>query len=73
VHIRNEKGKIERVKLVSEMEKSCSKCNGNTKKEELVLQGKGGVLLSKGWKFNAYICQKCGFTEFYFEKTAAWL
>jgi len=55
------------------MEKTCSRCNGNTKREELIIQGKGGVMLSKGWKFNVYICQKCGFSEFYFEKTSAWL
>jgi len=48
----------------------CPKCGGHTKKEELVIQGKGGVMLSKGWKFNAYICQQCAYTELYYTKTS---
>ncbi|KXA96314.1 hypothetical protein AKJ37_05565 [candidate division MSBL1 archaeon SCGC-AAA259I09] len=44
----------------------CSRCGSNQyRKEQLKMSGKHGII-GRGYDFTAYICERCGFSEFYF-------
>jgi predicted nucleic-acid-binding Zn-ribbon protein len=48
----------------------CPKCGGEDYKlEELMMTGRHGVA-GRGYRFNTFICQKCGFSELYFKETS---
>jgi predicted nucleic-acid-binding Zn-ribbon protein len=48
----------------------CPKCGSEDYRlEELMMTGRHGVI-GRGYRFNVFICQKCGYSELYYrEKT----
>jgi len=49
---------------------TCPKCHQRSyEKETLVIGGKYGLsALGRGWQFDAFICNHCGYTEFYLKE-----
>jgi len=48
----------------------CSKCGHDSfRKEALTMGGKHGVIFSE-WHFDVYVCNRCGFSEFYLKEKA---
>jgi predicted nucleic-acid-binding Zn-ribbon protein len=52
--------------------KRCPRCNGTCKVEELSMYGKYGIG-GKGYRFDAFICPLCGYTEFYYKDKSSLL
>jgi len=51
--------------------KECPRCRGEEwSQEELVMYGRYGTF-GKGWRFWAFICQECGYTELYHKEHSA--
>ena len=52
----------------------CAKCGSeNIKTEELAVGGRHGVVGGRGYRFNVYICEECGYSEFYFKERTVWV
>jgi predicted nucleic-acid-binding Zn-ribbon protein len=51
----------------------CSKCNSEQiKHEELSMYGRHGVS-GRGYRFDAYICTECGYTELFYRERTGWV
>ena len=53
----------------------CVKCGSeNIRTEELAMSRKHGALGGKrGYIFNVYICEECGYSELYFKERTVWV
>lgn len=50
----------------------CSKCGGEViRHEELSMYGKHGTV-GRAHKFFVFICEKCGYAEFFYHEKTAW-
>ena len=52
----------------------CVKCSSeNMRREELAMGGRHGMLGGgRGYRFDVYICQECGYSELFFIERTVW-
>lgn len=52
----------------------CVKCNSDKmRREELTLGGKHGTSFGRGYRFDVYICEECGYSELFFREKTMWV
>ena len=52
----------------------CVKCGSDKmRREELTLGGKQGMVTGRGYRFDVYICEECGYSELFFRERTAWV
>ena len=52
----------------------CVKCGSEKfRREELAMGGRHGVVGGRGYRFDVYICEECGYSEFFFKEKTIWV
>jgi len=52
----------------------CVKCSSEKfRREELAMGGRHGVVAGRGYRFDVYICEECGYSEFFFKERTLWV
>ena len=52
----------------------CAKCGSEKiRHEELAVGGRHGVVMGRGYRFHVYICDECGYSEFFFKERTSWV
>ena len=51
----------------------CAKCGSKKIGHEILsMGGRYGGAMGRGYRFDVYICEECGYSEFFFKKPDAW-
>ena len=59
---------------MSSQPERCAKCGSEKiKHETLSMSGKDGSFGGRGYRFDVYICEKCGYSEFYYKSKSLWI
>ena len=54
--------------------KICRKCGSDKlKREELIMGGKYGTTVGRGYRFDVYICEECGYSELFYRERTGWV
>jgi predicted nucleic-acid-binding Zn-ribbon protein len=52
----------------------CAKCDSDKlRREALAMGGRHGVVFGRGYRFDVYICEECGHSEFFFKERTIWV
>jgi len=51
----------------------CAKCGSEKiKHEELAMGRRYGIARGRGYRFDVYICEDCGYSELFFKERTIW-